>query len=47
VVVGAILTVAGTRFRKINAPHLAAEVYCGVKFEDGVKVTRSRRRSAA
>jgi len=42
-----LLLVAEKRFRKLNAPHLAAEVYRGVKYEDGVKVTRSNRRAAA
>jgi putative transposase len=42
-----LLMVAEKRFRKLNAPPLAAEVYRGVKYEDGVKVTRSHRRVAA
>jgi len=42
-----LLLLAEKRFRKLNAPHLAAEVYRGVKYEDGVKVTRSNRRAAA
>ncbi len=30
-----------------RAPHLAAVVYRGEKFADGVKVTRSNQRAAA
>src|SRR5207245_9827964 len=36
-----LLTLAESRFRKIDAPHLAAEVYRRVKFEDGEKVSKS------
>jgi transposase-like protein len=42
-----LLTLAESRFRKIDAPHLAAEVYRNVKFEDGEKVSRSMRKAAA
>lgn len=42
-----LLLVAEKRFRKIDAPHLAAEVYRGVVFEDGVKLTKSNQRAAA
>lgn len=42
-----LLLVVEKRFRKIDAPHLAAEVYRGVAFEDGVKITKSNRRAAA
>jgi transposase-like protein len=42
-----LLRIAESRFRKIDAPHLAAEVYRGTKFEDGVKVSKSMRRAAA
>ena len=42
-----LLTIAESRFRKIDAPHLAAEVYRGVKFEDGEKLSKSMRRAAA
>jgi putative transposase len=42
-----LLLVAEKRFRKLDAAHLAGEVYRGVKYEDGVKVTRSNRRVAA
>lgn len=42
-----LLQVAESRFRKLNAPRLALEVYRGVKFADGEKVTRSNRRVAA
>jgi len=42
-----LLLVAEKRFRKIDAPHLAADVYRGVVFADGVKMTKSNQRAAA
>ena len=42
-----LLRVAESRFRKLNAPHLVAQVYRGVKFADGVKINRSHQRAAA
>jgi transposase-like protein len=42
-----LLLVAEKRFRKIDAPHLAAEVYRGGVFDDGVKITKSNQRAAA
>jgi transposase-like protein len=42
-----LLLVAEKRFRKIDAPYLAAEVYRGVAFADGVKITKSNQRAAA
>ncbi len=42
-----LLLVAEKRFRKIDAPHLAAAVHRGEKFVDGVKLTRSNQRAAA
>ncbi len=42
-----LLLVAEKNFRKIDAPQLAAEVYRGVAFEDGVKITKSNQRAAA
>jgi transposase-like protein len=42
-----LLRVAESRFRKISAPSLAAAVYRGDKFEDGVRVTKSNRKAAA
>lgn len=42
-----LLLVAERNFRKINAPHLAAEVYRGVVFEDGEKLTKPSQRVAA
>jgi putative transposase len=42
-----LLRVAESRFRKLNAPHLVAQVYQGVKFADGVKLNRSTQRAAA
>jgi len=28
------------RFRRLNAPHLLAKVYAGVRYVDGVEATR-------
>src|SRR6058998_3630793 len=42
-----LLRVAESRFRKLNAPHLVAQVYRGVKSVNGVKVNRSNQRAAA
>jgi hypothetical protein len=42
-----LLLVAEKHFRKIDAPHLAAEVYRGGVFEDGVRLTKSNQRAAA
>lgn len=47
VMIWRLLMVAERRFRKLDAPHLAAEVYRGVVFEDGEKVSKSMRRVAA
>ena len=38
-VIWKLLQVAESRFRKINAPELAAEVAAGVVYENGVRVT--------
>lgn len=42
-----LLRVAESRFRKIDAPHLAMEVYNGARFVDGVKVTKGNQKVAA
>lgn len=42
-----LLMIAEKRFRKIEAPHHAAEAYRDVVFEEGVKVSKSTRRVAA
>ena len=42
-----LLLVAEKRFRKIDAPHLAAEVFRGVVFEAGVRITKTNQRVAA
>ncbi len=42
-----LLLIAKQRFRKIDVPHRAAEVYRGVVFEDGVKLTKPNQRAAA
>ena len=47
VMIWRLLMIAEKRFRKLNAPHLAAEVYRGVVFEDGEKISKSTRRVAA
>jgi putative transposase len=41
-----LLLVAEKRFRKIDAPQLAAAVYRGVVFEDGVKLRTNQRVAA-
>jgi transposase-like protein len=41
------LTVAEKRFRKLNAPHLLAEVAAGVAFEDGIRKTNRSQAHAA
>ena len=42
-----VLLVGESRFRKLNAPELLAEVHRGVQFEDGKAVSRSNRKVAA
>jgi len=42
-----LLRVAESRFRKIDAPHLALDVYNGTRFVDGVKVTKTNQKVAA
>jgi transposase-like protein len=42
-----LLMVAESRFRRLNAPELLADVYAGVEFVDGKAVSRSQRRVAA
>ena len=42
-----LLLVAEKRFRKIDAPHLAAAVHRGVQFDDGVKIAKTNQRAAA
>ena len=42
-----LLLIAEKRFRKIDAPHLAAAVYRGVVFDDGVRITKTNQRAAA
>lgn len=38
-----MLTVAQTRFPRLNVPELLAEVYVGVHYEDVIQVTTGRR----
>jgi transposase-like protein len=42
-----LLTVAERRFRRLNAPHLLADVYEGRKFRDGQPVLPHQREAAA
>lgn len=43
-----MLLVVEQNFRKLNAPHLLAEVYAGVKYHDGVRaVTNTQKQLAA
>jgi putative transposase len=42
-----LLLLAERRFRKLFAKHLAAEVYRGVVFVDGVKTTKANKKAAA
>lgn len=42
-----VLQVAESRFRKLNAPELLAEVYAGQTFQDGQRVTKQEEEKAA
>ncbi len=43
-----MLLVVEQNFRKLNAPHLLAEIYAGVEYHDGVRaVTNTREQLAA
>jgi transposase-like protein len=43
-----MLLVVEQRFRKLNAPHLLAEIYAGIEYKDGVRaVSKSREERAA
>jgi len=42
-----VLMVAESRFRRLQAPELVAEVAEGAKYVDGIRVTRGQRRVAA
>jgi len=39
-VIWKMLLVAERRFRRLNAPHLLAKVYAGVRYVDGVEATQ-------
>jgi transposase-like protein len=39
-VIWKMLLVAEQRFRRLNAPHLLAKVYAGVRYVDGVEATQ-------
>ena len=36
-----LLTIAQQRWRRLNAPHLVAQVRAGVRFRDGVRIERA------
>jgi hypothetical protein len=38
------LLVAESRFRRLNAPELAKRVYLGIKYHDGIEVTKKEAR---
>lgn len=43
-----LLLVVEQHFRRLNAPHLCAEIYAGIAYRDGMRVvTQSRERAAA
>jgi len=42
-----MLLVVEQNFRKLGAPHLLAEVYAGVKYNDGVPVVTNTRKQLA
>lgn len=42
-----VLLVAQRRFRRLNAPHLLAEVYQGVTYVDGLRMSAERKRRVA
>jgi hypothetical protein len=41
-----LLLIAEKTFRRLNAPHLLAAVFAGVKYVDGVAVPKSERAAA-
>jgi len=42
-----VLTVAESRFRKLDAPHLLSEVADGTRYVDGIRITNGQGRTAA
>jgi putative transposase len=42
-----VLLVVEQHFRKLNAPHLTAEVYAGIEYADGVRAVRNAREQVA
>jgi hypothetical protein len=42
-----VLLVVEQHFRKLNAPHLCAEVYAGVAYQDGARVVTVKSSSTA
>ena len=41
------LMIAEKRFRKLNAPHLMKEDYQGVRYGDGIRTSKRKRRKGA
>jgi len=42
-----VLMVVEKRFRKLNAPHLLSEVYEGIEYRDGIRLSNAQGRNAA
>ena len=42
-----VLMVTEKRFRKLNAPHLLSEVYEGIKYQDGIRLSNEEGKVAA
>jgi len=42
-----VLMVVEKRFRKLNAPHLLSEVYEGIEYRDGIRLSKEHGRDAA
>lgn len=42
-----MLLVVEQHFRKLNAPHLLAEVYAGIEYKDGIRAARKSREQLA
>jgi len=46
VLIWKVLMVTGKRFRKLNAPHLLSEVFEGIEYADGKRVSKQEGRAA-
>jgi hypothetical protein len=42
-----MLLVVQQNFRKLNAPHLLAQVYAGTEYHDGIRVAKPTRERIA